>query len=321
VKHAVARTRALGGVARRGARSVLSPAGLKGVAVELTWVAAHVATYPFGVVEEKVAPDVERFSLEGLPPVHRGLIIGDVEAAGTPILLLHGLVDNRSIFTVLRRALRRRGFGRIWTMNYHVLTHDVRAAAQRLAATVEAICEQTGYERIHVIGHSMGGIVARYYVQRMGGDARVHTLVTLGSPHAGTRAAHLLPRGVCRQLTPRSDVITELARPADSCRTRFVSFWSDLDGLISPKASARIDHPDLLARNVFVRGVGHMSLPIDGRVTREIASTLAQLGHDGSTVSRGVTYLDPASSSAASAPAAPRAPRRAGRVRRSATAG
>jgi pimeloyl-ACP methyl ester carboxylesterase len=282
-------------------------------------VAAHAVTYPFGVVEEKATPDVERFTLEGLPPVHRGLIIGDVEAAGTPILLLHGLVDNRSIFTVLRRALRRRGFGRIWTMNYHVLTHDVRAAAQRLAATVDAICEQTGYERIHVIGHSMGGIIARYYVQRMGGDARVHTLVTLGSPHAGTRAAHLLPRGVCRQLTPRSDVITELAAPATDCRTRFVSFWSDLDGLISPKASARIDHPDLAARNVFVRGVGHMSLPIDGRVTREIAATLAQLDHQGSTLRQGVTYLEPAAATETSR--VPSATRGTGKRRRSASAG
>jgi len=319
VKHAVAHTRALGGVAQRGARSLLSPAGLKGLAVELTWVAAHVVTYPLGVVEEKAAPDVERFSLAGLPPVHRGLIIGDVEAAGTPILLLHGLVDNRSIFTVLRRALRRRGFGRVWTMNYHVLTHDVRAAAQRLAATVDAICEQTGYERIHVIGHSMGGIIARYYVQRMGGDARVHTLVTLGSPHGGTRAAHLLPRGVCRQLTPRSDVIAELAEPAPSCRTRFVSFWSDLDALISPKASARVDHPDLSARNVFVRGVGHMSLPIDSRVTREIAATLAQLDSHGSTLRPGVTFLEPV-------PVPPTTPvpartRRPSKGRRSASAG
>ena len=319
MKHAVAHTRALGGLAQRGARSLLSPAGLKGLAVELTWVAAHVVTYPLGVVEEKAAPDVERFSLAGLPPVHRGLIIGDVEAAGTPILLLHGLVDNRSIFTVLRRALRRRGFGRVWTMNYHVLTHDVRAAAQRLAATVDAICEQTGYERIHVIGHSMGGIIARYYVQRMGGDARVHTLVTLGSPHGGTRAAHLLPRGVCRQLTPRSDVIAELAEPAPSCRTRFVSFWSDLDALISPKASVRVDHPDLSARNVFVRGVGHMSLPIDSRVTREIAATLAQLDSHGSTLRPGVTFLEPV-------PVPPTTPvpartRRPSKGRRSASAG
>jgi pimeloyl-ACP methyl ester carboxylesterase len=205
-------------------------------------------------------------------------------------------------------------------MNYHVLTHDLRTAANRLAATVESICEQTGYEQIHVVGHSMGGIVARYYVQRMGGDARVHTLVTLGSPHGGTTAARLLPRGVCRQLRPSSDVVAELAQPARSCRTRFVSFWSDLDVLITPKAAARIDHPDLNARNVFVRGAGHMSLPIDGRVTREIAATLAHLDTRGTTVVAGLTRLRPAAT-AGETGAAPRA-RRGGRPRgRSASAG
>jgi pimeloyl-ACP methyl ester carboxylesterase len=308
VKKAVAHA---GAVAGRSARSLFCPAGLRGSAVEVAWIAAHVATYPFGMAQEKGAPELERFTLAGLPPVRRGLLIGDVEAAGTPILLVHGLVDNRSIFTVLRRALRRRGFGRIWTMNYHVLTHDLRAAAERLAATVESICEQTGYERIHVVGHSMGGIVARYYVQRMGGDARVHTLVTLGSPHGGTLAARLLPRGVCRQLRPSSEIIAELALPAPDCRSRFVSFWSDLDVLISPKQAARIDHPDLNVRNVFVRGVGHMSLPIHGRITREIAATLAHLDTDGTTMSAGLSRLEvPAPTGAAEAPARPRLRRR-----------
>jgi len=287
LKRAVSRVTSAGRVAGRGVRTVLSPTGVRGTAVELAWIAAHLATYPLGVAQERERRAEERFTLAGLPPVRRGLLIGDVEAAGTPILLVHGLVDNRSVFTLLRRALRRRGFGRIATMNYHVLTHDVRAAARRLGATVEAICEETGYERIHVIGHSMGGVIARYYVQRMGGDARVHTLVTLGSPHAGTRAAHLLPGGVIRQLAPSSDIVADLAAPAPHCRTRFVAFWSDLDALISPKRAARIDHPDLVARNVFVPRVGHMSLPIDRRVTHEIASTLAQL--DTAGASRGGT--------------------------------
>jgi len=272
---------------------MLSPTGVRGTVIEIAWLAAHIATYPLGVLQERARPEAERFTLTGLPPVHRGLLIGDVEAAGTPILLVHGVVDNRSIFTVLRRALRRRGFGRVWTMNYHVLTQDLRAAARRLETTVETICEQSGYERIHVVGHSMGGIVARYYVQRMGGDARVHTLVTLGSPHGGTRAAAMMPRGVVSQLRPGSGIIAELTERRASCRTRFLCFWSDLDVLISPKSAARIDHPDLATRNVFVPGVGHMSLPIDGRVTREIAATLAQLDVHGSTVQPGMTRLDP----------------------------
>ena len=137
---------------------------------------------------------------------------------------------------------------------------DVRTAARRLAEAVEDLVETTGYHRIHVVGHSLGGLVARYYVQRLGGDARVHTLVTLGTPHTGTVPAYFLPLRLGRQLRPGSDLMTELAGPAPGCRTRFLAFWSDLDQMIIPKTAAMLHHPDLSARNVRVRGVGHISL-------------------------------------------------------------
>lgn len=294
---------------RAGVRTVVNPTGLRGAGTELAWVAAHLALYPLGITKERVRrggrEELDRFSLADLPPVQRGLLIGDVVAAGTPIILVHGLVDNRSIFTLLRRALRRRGFGRILTLNYSPFTQDVRSVAARLAALVERTCEETGYERVHVVGHSLGGVVSRYYVQRMGGDVRVHTLCTLGSPHAGTHAAKLFPQGVVGQIRPGSELMQELAAPAAGCRTRFVAFWSDLDQLIVPQRSAAIDHPDLVVRNVELRGVGHMSLPIHGRVVHEIATLLAHLDEAGSTLSAGVTTLD-----RSAAPAPPAQPRR-----------
>ena len=58
-------------------------------------------------------------------------------------------------------------------------------------------CEVTGAQQVHVVGHSLGGLVARYHVQRLSGDARVHTLVALGTPHQGTMAAYLLPTRCC----------------------------------------------------------------------------------------------------------------------------
>ena len=299
---------------RRGVRTLCTPAGLRGAGTEIAWVAAHGVLYPLGVLSDKGRPvhreSAERFTLADLPPVQRGLLLGDVVAAGTPILLVHGLVDNRSVFTLLRRTLLRRGFGRVISVNYSPFTQDVRTAATRLARLVEKTCEETGYERVHVVGHSLGGVVARYYVQRMGGDARVHTLVTLGSPHDGTVAAHLLPSRLARQLRPGSALMQELAAPAAGCRTRFVAFWSDLDQLIVPKRSARIDHPDLSVRNVLLRGVGHMSLPIDGRVVHEIARTLAHLGEDGSTVTAGVTNITSEAVNPAERPPAPRQARR-----------
>lgn len=294
----------------RGVRTLCTPAGLRGAGTEIAWVAAHSALYPLGVLSDRTRPvgreSAERFTLDDLPPVQRGLLLGDVVAAGTPILLVHGLVDNRSVFTLLRRTLLRRGFGRVIPVNYSPFTQDVGTAAARLARLVEQTCEETGYEKVHVVGHSLGGVVARYYVQRMGGDARVHTLVTLGSPHAGTYAAHLLPSRLVRQLRPDSELMQELAAPSPGCRTRFVAFWSDLDQLIVPKRSARLSHPDLSVRNVLLRGVGHMSLPIDGRVVHEIAMLLAFLDENGSTVTAGVTNITRTAPSPAIAPPAPR---------------
>ncbi len=303
---------------KRSVETVFTPAGLRGAATELAWITAHGALYPLGLSSERRRErgreELDRFTLSDLPPLQRGLLMGDVVAAGTPIILVHGLVDNRSIFTLLRRALRRRGFGRVLTLNYSPFTQDIRSVAAQLAALVEKTCEETGYERVHVVGHSLGGVIARYYVQRLGGDARVHTVCTLGSPHAGTFTAHLLPQKVVKQLRPGSDLMTELAAPSPGLRTRFIAFWSDLDQLVVPKRSARIDHPDLLARNVLLRGVGHMSLPIDGRVVREIAAVLAHLDEDGSTVTAGVTSID-----AVPVPAVPAVPARGRfRIRRTA---
>jgi triacylglycerol lipase len=275
---------------REDIRPLLTPGGVRGALVEAVWCSAHLAIYPFGLLRERAEPG-DRYALEGLGPRQRGLAVRDIEAAGTPILLVHGMVDNRAIFTVLKRRLRRLGFGRVLTINYSPVTNDIRQAARDLAAEVEAVVAQTGYERIHVVGHSLGGLIARYYVQRLGGDERVHTLVTLGSPHSGTLTARLLPIQLCRQLRPGSDLYAELGQPAERCRTRFVAYWSDLDQMILPHSGARLDHPDLYVRNVRVHGVGHMSLPLDGQVVHEISAVLSQLDWDGTTLTAGVTPL------------------------------
>ena len=265
---------------RYGARSALSPRVVQGAAVEVGWVTAHLAMYPLGLLRNG-NHRAERLNLEGLAPAQRGLLVSDVAAAATPIVLIHGIVDNHTIFALLRRHLLRRGFGRVRTFSYSPITVDVRRTAERLGAEIEQLCEESGYERIHVIGHSLGGLIARYYVQRLGGDERVHTCVTLGSPHQGTQTARLLPWPLVRQLRPSSDLMAELDEPAPGCRTRFLVFYSDVDQLIVPQRRARIDHPDLHARNVRIRGVGHLSLPIDGDVVHRISSALSHLDEHG----------------------------------------
>ena len=273
------------------AKALASPTGLLGATVEAAWLTTHLALYPWGLVGRHGRDSQLEYRVEHLPPTQRGLVISDVEAAGTPILLVHGMVDNRSIFTLLRLGLRRRGFGRVVSMNYSPFTADVRVAAAQLAEEVEALVAETGYERIHVVGHSMGGLIARYYVTRLGGDARVHTLVTLGTPHQGTYTAYGWHNQLTRQLRPHSGLMRELDQPVPQCRTRFVVYWSDLDQMVFPQRNAALEHPDLSVRNIDLHGVGHMSLPIIGSVVHGISSTLAHLDSEGHTVTPGVTVL------------------------------
>lgn len=250
--------------------------------METAWLAAHAALYPWGAVAERLRSDgpYVHYRTDALPPQQRGLMVSAMEAAGTPILLVHGIGDNRSVFTVLAAALRRRGFGVVHAVNYSVLTAvsgDVRQAAALFGQQVEQVCEQTGADRVHVVGHSLGGLIARYYVQRHDGDQRVDTLVTLGTPHRGTLSAYLLPTRLARQLRPGSKLLAELDQPAPGCRTRFVSVWSEMDQVVIPQSNARLEHPDLMVEEHRLRDVGHLALPVDPRASRLVLDTLVRL--------------------------------------------
>lgn len=273
VRNVCATAAEVGRAGHYAARTFGAPAGLRGLCVEGAWLAAHAAVYPAGLVREQPAGNTG-FRTDPLTPAQRGLMITDLEAAGTPILLVHGIMDNRSVFTLFRRTLRRRGFGAVHAMNYSLLTGDIRIAAHELRGHVERLLELTGADRVHIVGHSLGGVIARYYVQRMGGAETVGTVATLGSPHTGTMAAYLLPTPLARQLRPGSRLLTELAEPAPGCRTRFLVVWSRMDQMVVPQRNGRLIHPDLHVEELELRDVGHLSLPVDSRAMRWVVNRL-----------------------------------------------
>ncbi|MBB1244842.1 alpha/beta fold hydrolase [Streptomyces durbertensis] len=233
-------------------------------ALEATVLAGHLLLYPTGLRRD--AP------VQVPPEGFRG---------PRPVLLLHGFVDNRSVFALLRLSLLRNGWQAVAGVNYSPFTTDLRAAAEALLAEVDAVRERTGHERVDVVSHSLGGLVARYAAQRLDGHRSIHTLVTLGTPHRGTDAGALLSvHPLVRQIRPGSAVLTELTQPAPGCDTRFVSFWSDHDMVMSPSGTARLDHPDLSVREVPVHGVGHLAMPSHWAVIARVRQELVDAGLD-----------------------------------------
>ncbi|PJT48918.1 lipase [Streptomyces albidoflavus] len=260
-----------------GATPVSHPPGalLRAAALELSVLVAHLALYPTGLADER---PVDEAGPAGPSP---GAFPRLPLAPPPPVVLLHGFADNRSVFVLLRRALLRDADGTarrrtVVSLNYSPLTCDIRAAAELLGRHVEEVRRRTGADRVDVVGHSLGGLIARYHVQRLGGDAAVRTLVTLGTPHSGTRVARPADvHPIVRQMRPGSPVIEELGRPAPGCRTRFVAVRSDLDQIMVPTSAARLDHPDLRVENVLVTGIGHLALPVHPTVTSLVREALS----------------------------------------------
>ncbi|MEU9063286.1 alpha/beta fold hydrolase [Streptomyces sp. NPDC048430] len=273
----------------------LSSTLIRATALELVILAGHVLIYPSGLAPERrhrtPPPDTNAGSDADPKRLTRSADTADAadtadttalpSAADTrpPVVLLHGFIDNRSVFVLLRRSLARHGWHHLESLNYSPLTCDIRTAAELLDRHVEEICARTGHSEIDIVGHSLGGLIARYYVQRLGGDRRVRTLVTLGTPHSGTAAAPLAgAHPIVRQMRSGSDLIEELRRPAPGCRTRFISFWSELDRVMLPVETACVDHPDLDAVNVRVTGIGHLALPVHPAIASAIRQALESDG-------------------------------------------
>ena len=233
-----------------------------GHAREAVSLAKCVARFPLGLLDAAVTTGQPR----------------DDEVHDTPVILVHGFGHNRSGWYFLERRLRGAGFSSVHTFNYSAWTNDIPELATRLAERVELVCTLTGATRVHIVGHSLGGIVLRWYVQELGGHRRVDTAVTVASPHRGTDAARLTlgigPGPVAPQLQPGSPVLRRLIRTARPTAVKWVAYYSNLDLLVRPGESAKIVEPGLAATNVLMKDHGHMSIMVSPVVHASIIETL-----------------------------------------------
>ena len=229
-----------------------------GFAREAASFAECVARYPFGLFEAAI---------------RSGQPCGDPRH-DTPVLLVHGYGHNRSGWVALDRRLRRQGFTSVHTFNYNPLRYDVEELARQLGERVELLRAVTGADRVHVIGHSLGGVLLRWYVQELGGDTTVGTAVTVASPHSGTRAARLGFGPIARSLQPGSHVMRRLAEGARPTPVRWIAYYSNIDMLVQPASSAMITAPELRATNVIAKDHGHLSIMLSPAVTRSIVAQL-----------------------------------------------
>lgn len=191
------------------------------------------------------------------------------------VLLLHGFFQTRNVWEVMEDRLRYDGYG--------VLSFDLGGLfdrfnttrpgqlAELIAEKIERICARTGLESFHIVGHSKGGLIARQYVQFHGGERRVRSLVTLGTPHHGTPTAALgvwlMGAGLLSRspydLLPNSRFVRGLREEQFPAHVPMTSVYSRHDLVCPWWSSVLVPRAGEALRNRPVQGVGHTALTYD----------------------------------------------------------
>ncbi len=194
-----------------------------------------------------------------------------LSSSRNPVLLVHGIDDTNAIFWKMIPYLAEQG----WSVHsLDLKPNDGRLGLDKLAHQVAEYATQNfAQQPFDLVGFSMGGIVSRYYVQRLGGLKQVQRFITIASPHHGTWTAYFRPNIGGTQMRRDSAFLADLNRDtADLEQLNFTSIWTQRDLMIVPAASSRMP----VGKNIQIPVAGHAWMVTDPRSLKAVAEALSE---------------------------------------------
>jgi pimeloyl-ACP methyl ester carboxylesterase len=181
------------------------------------------------------------------------------QRVGNPIIEVPGYLDLPAFFIPITKKLEAQGRD-VTYLGLFPNMADIRNQAATLAKKVEEVKARTGAKQVDIIGHSMGGLISRYYIKNLGGEKNVSRLIQLATPNHGTIVALAGPGKGADQMHPGSDFLNELnATDETPGAIAYTSIRGGLDEIVIPHDSPILDGAD----NQFCRFAAHGSIFLD----------------------------------------------------------
>jgi len=222
---------------------------LRMLAVEYVCLLVTIALWPFGFVKWAESSD------DG--------------AKQTPVLFLHGLFFNKACWTVMKLRLRLLGVTNLHTINLSP-TRDIETLTEKVALKVDTLRHAYKCEKVHLVCHSMGGIIARNFIQIRGGADKVEQCILLGAPNKGSKLAPFALTKLSEAIMPGSEFLASLNDKPIPKKVTLTNIYSRHDNMVIPSDRAILDQ----ANNIELTGKGHNTLLYDNNVFKRVLSIL-----------------------------------------------
>lgn len=187
------------------------------------------------------------------------------------VLLIHGIFRKLGVFNKMSAYLTRRG----WQVHrFNLQPNNATLGLDELALQVADYVDSNfpPDRKIDLVGLSMGGLVTRYYMQRLRGIDRVERYITISAPHHGTWMAYLLPCRGCVQMRPSSAFLEDLNGDVEVLRqVNFTSIWTPYDFIIVPGRSSQMP----VGKNIKLPVFAHAMMVRDDRALEAVVEALS----------------------------------------------
>lgn len=186
------------------------------------------------------------------------------------LILVHGFMDTGRRMNWMSKQLRILGWK---VLTPSLLPSNGTQSIEKLAERLSQFIKENTLEsdKIDLIAFSMGGLISRYYLQRLGGLAKTDRFITIATPHHGTLAAYFLPLPGIKQMRPNSLFLIDLNGNLEQLQQLvFVSYYSPFDLIIIPAKSSVL--PTGIASKVFA--LIHPWMIFDKKLLKRIVCVL-----------------------------------------------
>lgn len=189
------------------------------------------------------------------------------------LLLINGYGCSRAAWWWLRRRLEGAGWV-VATISLEPIYTSIENYVEPVSRRIDEVLAATGAKQVILIGHSMGGLVARACLRRYGA-ARVKRLLTLGTPHAGSELARAGIGENARQMTPGNAWLKALASAAPAADTLVI--FSPHDNFVMPQSN--LQWPG--AQCQTIEALGHLTMLYSPRVAAAVLDGLRPVSEAG----------------------------------------